>query len=186
MLLLTPVDFHGMALLGDVEAMRGEGAAGQLGQRVRRRGDGTAQQPAAGGAGGEQREAGGDGGDRGAPAAAQQRAQPQPRRQRLQRHLAPELLDRLVLPPPVGDAPGVVRMRLEPCPDLGPLRRVEATVDPGVQQRLVDRRLRSGHFTLRSVAGVSAAVIARSRSRARDRRDMTVPIGTSRICATSW
>ena len=71
-----------------------------------------------------------------------------------------------------------------------PARAGEPVVDEGLQLFLADGRggdggIVAGHFTLRSSVVRPVSKIERSLCRARDRRDITVPIGMPRIRAAS-
>jgi hypothetical protein len=68
---------------------------------------------------------------------------------------------------------------------LGTAQQRKLTINVGVEMSLGDRQLRPAHFTLRSAGGVSSPMLRRSFSRARDSRDITVPIGTPSARADS-
>ena len=91
-----------------------------------------------------------------------------------------------VIQPAIGsDALGFFRPRGEPGLDRGvPIGR-EAAVGIGLQIGLGNRQLFAHFTTLRRAAASCPAIIARSFSRARDRRDITVPIGMPSVRATS-
>ena len=83
-----------------------------------------------------------------------------------------------------GDALGFFRPRRKPCFNRGAPVGREAAIGVRLQLGLAYRLV--VHFTTLSFApGVWPSIIARSFSRARDRRDMTVPIGMPRVRATS-
>ena len=68
--------------------------------------------------------------------------------------------------------------------DLGPARFRQRGVDVGVEVGFGDHLL--AHLTTRRlVEGGRPSRISRRRSRPRERRDMTVPIGMPRVAATS-
>src|SRR4030095_14246359 len=85
----------------------------------------------------------------------------------------------------VGDELGLLGPGGKPgIHDLAALR-IEPAVGVGLEIRLGDRRF--AHLTSFSFADVLdwPSIIARSFSRARERRDITVPMGTSSVRATS-
>src|SRR6266480_3897580 len=84
-----------------------------------------------------------------------------------------------------GDALRVLGARGEPGFDLGPALDAEAPVGVGLQVGFRDGGFRA-HFTTLSLAAAPwPSIIMRNFSRARDNRDITVPIGMPRACATS-
>ncbi len=123
------------------------------------------------------------GGERVTPPAASRRAQ-EPLRQGLGGDRIVGGVQRLRQPAIVGDALGFFGARGEPRLHGETALGIEPAVGVGLQFRLGDVRL--AHFTSFSFAAVDCpSIIARSFSRARDRRDITVPMGTSRVRATS-
>ena len=71
----------------------------------------------------------------------------------------------------------------EPCLEFGAARRIEAIVDVGLQLRFGEGR--HAHFTTFSFAAAAwPVIIERSFSRARERRDITVPMGMPSVRAT--
>ena len=82
------------------------------------------------------------------------------------------------------DALGFFRSRREPRFDGAAPLLGQPSIGVGLQLRFGDREL--AHLTSFSlVEGVCPSIMARSFSRARDRRDITVPMGMPSVRATS-
>src|SRR3546814_12157580 len=88
-----------------------------------------------------------------------------------------------VLRPVAGDPPGRFGGVGEPGLDLRLAGRVELAVDQRVQLAVGDPPV--AHLILRRPGAGPESMRKRSSSRARDRRDITVPTGTSRMAAAS-
>ena len=80
---------------------------------------------------------------------------------------------------------GVVRMRGEPGRHDGPALLGQLAVGVGLEVELADLVDGTAHLTTLSFAGAGCpSIIVRSFSRARDSRDITVPIGMPSVRAT--
>jgi len=92
-------------------------------------------------------------------------------------------VQQFLLPLPAEQALVLVRVGGEPAFNLVALCGIEPTIGPGMEIGVE----RAVHFTTFSTGVASAAPSSnwRRRSRARDRRDITVPIGMSRMRAVS-
>ena len=96
-----------------------------------------------------------------------------------------ELTNVGILSLPVGNPRGVVRMGGKPGLDLCATLLVKKAVDIGMQLAVIHGLEGLRHFGLRRLTMFCSASTSRRRWRARERRDITVPIGISRISATS-
>ncbi len=83
------------------------------------------------------------------------------------------------------DAAAQSRLRGKECLDLALPIRCEAAIDEGLDIVIADRTRARHHFSLRNGVTLLPSSSVRRRSRARLRRDITVPIGTSVTLATS-
>ena len=105
-------------------------------------------------------------------------------RQLLVKHRIEQGLERLVLSLIGASAGSVCRIFGEISLDLGPTLRRQCAINVGVQVIFSDIE-RAHRTTLRLAPIWRPSMIWRSRSRPRDRRDMTVPIGIPSVPAMS-
>ena len=173
------IHFHRMPLFRAVHDMRERGIARQ--GRDQHRLDRVAADEETAQAGGRQH----DGGDGAAPAwretGAATRGADQIEWQGLVQDRIEGRMQRPILFHPVVHPPGVLGMPRQPRLHLQAPRLVECGVRVGVQIVFVDRV----HLTTLSFTAGASASRCRRRSRPRDRRDITVPSGTPRMCAVS-
>ena len=188
MLLLIGAHLHRMAHFGRISRVRDGGAARHhraLGKRRPRRPAPVARLPACERA--EQRakrDPAGDGGDPAGTRATCRRAF-EILRDRLGEHRIVSSAQCLAETAVGGDALRVLGARGKPGFDLGLAFGAESPVGVGLQVGFRDGGFRA-HFTTFSLAAAPwPSIIMRSFSRARDRRDITVPIGMPTARATS-
>ena len=87
---------------------------------------------------------------------------------------------------PLPDFFGARGVALQPLLDPLPFPRGQETVDIGVQVVFGDGVEFFRHFGLRMLITLSSFMASANWRRARESRDMTVPIGMAIISATSW